>query len=69
VCGTGLDTIPLPGDTFTEQIEGILAEVAALAGALRKPLTARLMPIPGLRAGDMTAFDFPYFVNTRVMAP
>ena len=69
VCGTGLDTIPLPGDTFTEQIEGMLAEVAALAGALRKPLTARLMPIPGLRAGDMTAFDFPYFVNTRIMAP
>ncbi len=68
VCGTGLDTIPLPGDTPIEQIEGILAEVAALAGALRKPLTARLMPIPGLRTGDMTAFNFPYFVNTRVMA-
>lgn len=69
VCGTGLDTVPLPGDTPVEQIEGMLAEVAALAGALRKPLTARLMPIPGLRAGDMTAFDFPYFVNTRVMTP
>lgn len=68
VCGTGLDTLPLPGDIATEQIEGMLAEVAALAGALRKPLTARLMPIPGSRAGDMTAFDFPYFVNTRVMA-
>lgn len=68
VCGTGLDTIPLPGDTPIEQIEGILTEVAALAGALRKPLTARLMPIPGLRTGDMTAFNFPYFVNTRVMA-
>jgi uncharacterized protein (UPF0210 family) len=69
VCGTGLDTIPLPGDTPVESIAGMLAEVAALAGALRKPLTARLMPIPGLRAGDMTAFDFPYFVNTRIMAP
>lgn len=68
VCGMGLDTIPLPGDASPEQIEGMLAEVAALAGALRKPLTARLMPIPGLRAGDMTAFDFPYFVNTRVIA-
>ncbi|MFQ3631598.1 DUF711 family protein [Roseiflexus sp.] len=68
VCGTGLDTIPLPGDTSIEQIDGMLAEVAALSGALRKPLTARLMPIPGLRAGDMTTFDFPYFVNTRVMA-
>lgn len=69
VCGTGLDTVPLPGDTPVEQIEGMLAEVAVLAVALRKPLTARLMPIPGLRAGDMTAFDFPYFVNTRVMTP
>jgi uncharacterized protein len=67
VCGTGLDTIPLPGDTTPEQIAGVLAEVATLASALRKPLTARLMPIPGLSAGELTAFDFPYFVNTRVM--
>lgn len=67
VCGTGLDTIPLAGDTTPAQITGVLAEVATLAVALRKPLTARLLPIPGLAAGDMTAFDFPYFVNTRVM--
>lgn len=68
VCGTGLDTIPLPGDTRADQVAGVLAEVAALAGSLRKPLTARLMPIPGLRAGELTAFEFAYFVNTRVMA-
>ncbi len=68
VCGTGLDTIPLPGDTTPGQIAGVLAEVAALAGAWRKPLTARLMPVPGLHAGDETSFDFPYFVNTRIMS-
>jgi uncharacterized protein (UPF0210 family) len=68
VCGTGLDTIPLPGDTTPEQVAGVLREVAALSAALRKPLTVRLMPIPGLAAGDLTAFDFAYFVNTRVMA-
>ncbi|HWQ13448.1 MAG TPA: DUF711 family protein [Roseiflexaceae bacterium] len=68
VCGTGLDCVPLPGDTTAGQLEGVLAEVAALAGALRKPLTARLMPLPALRAGDMTAFTWEYFVNTRVMA-
>jgi uncharacterized protein (UPF0210 family) len=67
VCGTGLDTIPLPGDTPPSSIAGVLGEVAALAAALRKPLTARLLPIPGLKAGDSTTFDFPYFVNTRVM--
>jgi uncharacterized protein (UPF0210 family) len=67
VCGTGLDTIPLPGDTTAEQIAGVLAEVAALSAALGKPLTARLLPLPGLRAGEMTQFDDPYLVNTRVM--
>ncbi len=67
VCGTGLDTIPLPGDTPPSSIAAVLTEVAALAAALHKPLTARLLPIPGLKAADMTSFDFPYFVNTRVM--
>jgi uncharacterized protein (UPF0210 family) len=56
VCGTGLDTIPLPGDSTAEQIVGVLEELAALAGALRKPLTARLLPMPGLQAGDLTTF-------------
>jgi uncharacterized protein len=68
VCGTGLDTIPLPGDTTPAQLAGVLAEVAALATALGKPLTARLVPMPGLAAGEMTALDGPYFVNTRVMS-
>src|SRR5262249_1276912 len=31
VCGTGLDTIPLPGDTTQQQLEKILADVASLA--------------------------------------
>ncbi len=67
VCGTGLDTIPLAGDVAPAQLAGVLREVATLAATLRKPLTARLLPIPGMVAGDMTTFDFPYFVNTRVM--
>jgi uncharacterized protein (UPF0210 family) len=68
VCGTGLDTVPLPGDIGREQLEGILLDVAALAVALDKPLTARLMPVPGKRAGERTEFDFPYFANTAVMS-
>jgi len=35
---------------------------------LNKPLTARLMPVPGKKAGDATEFNFDYFVNSRVMA-
>jgi uncharacterized protein (UPF0210 family) len=68
VCGTGLDTVPLPGDTSREQLAAILLDVAALARRLDKPLTARLMPVPGKRAGELTAFDFPYFANSRILA-
>src|SRR5262249_46343810 len=54
VCGTGLDTVPLPGDIGEDEIQGILAEVGALSIALDKPLTARLFPVPGRAAGEMT---------------
>jgi len=68
VCGTGLDTVPLPGDTTSEQITAVLLDLSALALRLNKPLTARLMPIPGKKAGDPTHFDFDYFANSRVLA-
>jgi uncharacterized protein len=67
VCGTGLDTVPLPGDVSEEELAGILLDVAALAVRLNKPLTARLMPVPGLSAGDVTRFEFEYFANGRVL--
>lgn len=69
VCGTGLDTVPLPGNMAASEIAPILLDIAALALRLDKPLTARLMPIPGGRPGDEVAFDFPYFAPTRVVAP
>ena len=68
MCGTGLDTLPLPGEITGEELAPILLDLAALACRLDKPLTARLMPIPGKRAGDPTGFDFAYFANSRVMA-
>jgi uncharacterized protein (UPF0210 family) len=68
VCGTGLDTIPLPGDTTSGQLVPLLLDLCALALRLDKPLTARLMPIPGKKAGDETNFDFAFFAPSRVMA-
>lgn len=68
VCGTGLDTLPLPGDTPVEALQAVLLDLAALARRLRKPLTARLMPMPGRQAGDPITFDFPYFAGSRVLA-
>jgi hypothetical protein len=68
VCGTGLDTVPLPGDATAEQIAPLLLDLCALSLRLDKPLTARLMPVPGRKAGETTAFDFGFFSNSRVMA-
>lgn len=67
VCGTGLDTIPLPGDTSSEQLVPLLLDLCALALRLDKPLTARLMPIPNKKAGDETNFDFAFFAASKVM--
>ena len=68
VCGAGLDTVPIPGDVGIEEIMALLIDLGALALRHDKPLTARLMPIPGKAAGDEVHFDFPYFADTRVMA-
>lgn len=68
VCGTGLDTVPLPGETQAGQIAALLMDLCALALRLNKPLTARLMPIPGKKAGEPTTFDFGFFANGKVMS-
>jgi uncharacterized protein (UPF0210 family) len=67
VCGTGLDTVPLPGDSDPESLTALLIDLGSLALRLNKPLTARLMPLPGKSAGDEVHFDFPYFAPSRVM--
>jgi len=68
VCGAGLDTVPLPGDATADQLSALLLDVAALAVRLGKPLTARLMPVPGKSAGEKTEYDFGYFCNGQIMA-
>jgi uncharacterized protein (UPF0210 family) len=67
VCGTGLDTIPIPGNTSISQISAILTDVASLSIRWRKPLSARLFPVPGLNAGEITRFNSPYLTNTTIM--
>ncbi|MHB8600003.1 MAG: DUF711 family protein [Ktedonobacteraceae bacterium] len=64
VCGTGLDTVPLPGDIGAESIAHLLLDVATLAVRLQKPLSARLFPAPGKKIGDYTTFTSPYLTNT-----
>jgi uncharacterized protein (UPF0210 family) len=66
VCGTGLDTIPLPGAISSQALNSLLLDVATLALRLKKPLSARLFPVPGKRSGERTTFSSPYLTNTVV---
>lgn len=66
VCGTGLDTIPLPGDITAEQLSLIIGDMASLAFKWHKPLSARLLPVLGKGWGEMTEFDDPFLVNAKL---
>ena len=66
VCSTGLDAIPLPGDVSLHDLERIIGDMASLAVKWHKPLSARLLPVAGKHAGEMTEFGSPYLVNIRI---
>jgi len=66
VCATGLDTVPLPGDVSEEQIARILGDVASLAYKWHKPLSARLLPVKGKRAGEESDFDDPRLTHATL---
>jgi len=63
VCGTGLDTVPLPGDVSEERLARILGDMASLAFKWKKPLSARLQPVAGKKPGERTEFDDPFLSN------
>jgi len=67
VCGTGLDVVPLAGDTAPDSIAALIGDMAALATKYQKPLSARLLPLPGLKVGDIARFNNPYLVDSVVM--
>ena len=67
ICGTGLDCVPLPGDITEKELFYILLDLCIISIRLDKPLTARLMPIPGKKQGDPVDFDFEYFSSSKIM--
>jgi uncharacterized protein (UPF0210 family) len=68
VCGTGLDTVPFPGDISVGQLERVFGDVASLAWKWNKPLSARLQPVLGKKAGEQTDFHSQYLFNTTLHA-
>ncbi|MHA2131244.1 MAG: DUF711 family protein, partial [Promethearchaeota archaeon] len=67
MCGAGLDVIPLPGDVSEQELFYILLDICTISLRLNKPLTCRLMPIPGRKAGDKVEFDFEYFAPSKII--
>jgi len=65
VCATGVDTVPLAGDTSEDAIARIIGDVATLAFKWNKPLATRLLPAPGKKVGDITEFSGIY-ENTTI---
>ena len=68
VCGIGLDTVPIPGDTPAHKIAAIMRDTGTMAYRLNKPLTVRLFPVQGLKAGNLTTFESADLCNCAVLA-
>jgi uncharacterized protein (UPF0210 family) len=56
VCSVGLDMVPIPGDTSAETIAAILADELMIGVINAKTTAARLIPVPGKKAGDFVSF-------------
>jgi uncharacterized protein len=56
VCSVGLDMIALAGDTSAETLAAIIADEMAIGVINKKTTAARLIPVPGKKAGDKTHF-------------
>ncbi len=67
ISNAGLDIIPIPGNTTPDQIGAIFLDLAALSISAGKPMSARLMPMPGLSVGDKVSFDSEHLVDSCVL--
>ncbi len=56
VCSVGLDMVALPGETSADTISAIIADEAAIGVVNKKTTAARLIPVPGKKAGDKAHF-------------
>jgi uncharacterized protein (UPF0210 family) len=52
VCSVGLDMVSLPGDTTAGTLAALIADEMAIGVINHKTTAARLIPVPGKKAGD-----------------
>ncbi len=68
VCGIGLDTVPIPGDTSINKISALMRDTGTMAYRLNKPLTVRLFPYPNKNAGEITEYESDDLCNCSILA-
>lgn len=56
VCSVGLDMVPVPGDTDAETLSAIMADELMIGVINSKTTAARLIPVPGKKAGEFVSF-------------
>ncbi len=56
VCSVGLDMVAIPGDTSADTVAAIIADEMAIGVINNKTTAARLIPVPGKKAGDSVFF-------------
>jgi uncharacterized protein (UPF0210 family) len=56
VCSVGLDMVPIPGDVGSDTIAAIIADEMAVGMVNNKTTAARLIPVPGKKAGEIVSF-------------
>jgi uncharacterized protein (UPF0210 family) len=49
ICGIGLDTMPIPGDTAIEKISGLMRNTGTMVFRFNIPLTVHVFPVLGLK--------------------
>ncbi|MDH1291378.1 DUF711 family protein [Comamonas terrigena] len=57
-----------PRANSASQIAAAMRDTGTTASRLNKPLTVRLLPVPGLQAGELTAFESADLCNCAVLA-
>ncbi|MEN6473932.1 MAG: PFL family protein [Syntrophaceae bacterium] len=56
VCSVGLDMVAVPGETSAETIAAIIADEMAIGVINKKTTAARIIPVPGKKAGERASF-------------
>lgn len=56
VCSVGLDMIAVTGDVTASTLSAIIADEAAIGMINKKTTAVRIIPVPGMKEGDMVEF-------------